>query len=336
MRILVADAFPAGHLDRLAELGHDCDHRPGATAEELPDLLPGHDALVVRSTRVAAEAFEQADALRLVIRAGSGTNTIDLDAASARGVHVCNVPGRNAVAVAELACALMLALDRGLCDNVADLRAGRWDKQRHSRARGILGRRVGVVGLGRIGLAFAERAAAFGTTVYAVAKPDRSAETLDRAAGIGVRFVDDLPTLARTCDVLSLHLPATDGTRHLVDSDLLEHVRPGTLILNTARGDLIDEDALIAAMEDKDVRAGLDVFADEPGTATGAIDSRLARHPNVIGTHHIGASTEQAQQAVADEVVRMVAEFESGSVLHCVNLDRVRQPQPTTGPGDPS
>ncbi|GAA2785480.1 NAD(P)-dependent oxidoreductase [Saccharopolyspora taberi] len=331
MRILVADTFPSGHLDRLGELGHDCDYRPDTTSGQLPGLLAGRTALVVRSTRVTAEALEGADALRLVIRAGSGTNTIDRDAASARGIYVCNVPGRNAIAVAELACALMLALDRGLYDNVADLRAGRWDKKRHSRARGIHGRRVGVIGLGRIGLAFAERAAAFGTTVYAVAKPDRSAQVLERARAIGVRFVDDLPTLARTCDVLSLHLPATDGTRHLVDADLLAHVRPGTLILNTARGDLIDEDALIEAMEDKDVRAGLDVYADEPAGGTGRIESRLARHPNVYGTHHIGASTEQAQQAVADEVVAMVAAFQSGSVRHCVNLDDVR---PTANSGE--
>lgn len=318
MRILVADAFPEQHLTRLRE-HHDCTHEPDTTADELPGELAGVEVLVVRSTRVTEAAVAAADSLRMIIRAGSGTNTIACDAASERGIHVCNVPGRNAVAVAELAVALLLALDRGIADNVADLRAGHWDKKRHSRARGILGRHVGVVGLGRIGLAFAERVAAFGVTVHAVAKPDRDRETLDRAEAIGVRFVDDLTALARTCDVLSFHVPATAGTRHLVDRDLLSHVQLGAIILNTSRSDVVDEDALVEAMDAKGVRAGLDVFADEPGGGTGEIDSKLARHPHVYGTHHIGASTEQAQLAVADEVVRMVDAFAGGEVLHRVN-----------------
>ncbi|QUH02416.1 hydroxyacid dehydrogenase [Saccharopolyspora erythraea] len=336
MRVLLADAFPAEHVAALTEHGHDCDYQPDTTTEQLPERLTGREVLVVRSTAVPASVIEAADSLRLVIRAGSGTNTIDCESAAERGIHVCNVPGRNAIAVAELAFALMLALDRSVCDNVDDLRAGRWDKKRYSRARGIHGRRVGIVGLGQIGLAFAERAAAFGTTVHAVAKPGRSPETAERASAIGIRFVDDLTTLARTCDVLSLHVPATSGTRNLVDAELLAHVQPGTIILNTSRGELLDEDALIAAMEEKDVRAGIDVFTDEPATGTGHIESRLARHPNVYGTHHIGASTEQAQHAVAAEAVRMVDAFESGSVLNCVNLDGVRLAQSTTRSGEPS
>ncbi|MGP4017633.1 NAD(P)-dependent oxidoreductase [Saccharopolyspora sp. 5N708] len=342
MRILLADAFPATYLAELAERGHDCDYRPETTTDQLADRLTGRAVLVVRSTEVPASVLEAADALRMVIRAGSGTNTIDREAASRLGICVCNVPGRNAIAVAELAFGLLLALDRNICDNVTDLRAGHWDKKRYSRARGILGRRIGVIGLGRIGLAFAERAAAFGTEVYAVAKPDRSPRTLERARTIGVRFVEDLTALAQTCDVLSLHLPATDTTRHLVDADLLAHVRPGTILINTSRGELIDEDALIEAMESKGIRAGLDVFADEPATGTGTIGSRLAKHPGVYGTHHIGASTEQAQQSVAAEVVRMVEAFESGTVLHCVNCnqgvncDQMRSPRPATHSGDHS
>ncbi|MFC7339785.1 NAD(P)-dependent oxidoreductase [Saccharopolyspora griseoalba] len=324
MRVLVADAFPEEHRNRLAE-AHECAYEPDTTADQLPARLAGCEVLVVRSTRVTAEALQAADALRLVIRAGSGTNTIDRETASRLGVHVCNVPGRNAIAVAELAFALLLAIDRNIADNVADLRAGRWDKKRYSRARGLFGRDVGVIGLGRIGLAFAERAAAFGTRVHAVAKPGRDDETLERARAIGITFVDDLDELARTCDVLSLHVPAADTTRRLVDRDLLAQVGPGTILLNTARADLVDEDALIEAMDAKDVRAGIDVFADEPGSGTGTIESRLAAHPNVYGTHHIGASTEQAQDAVATEVVRMIDEFAAGTVLHCVNPETTRE-----------
>lgn len=328
MKILIADAFPEEHRDRLAA-AHDCAYEPDTTADQLADRIGGCAVLVVRSTRVTAETLQAADSLRLVIRAGSGTNTIDRDAASRLGIHVSNVPGRNAIAVAELTFALLLALDRDIPGNVADLRAGRWDKKRYSRARGLFGRTLGVVGLGRIGLEVAERAAAFGMRVRAVAKPGRDREAQERARAIGITFVEDLAELARTCDVLSLHVPSAEDTRHLVDRDLLAQVRPGTIVLNTARGDLVDEDALIEAMDAKGVRAGIDVFADEPGAPTGTVESRLAAHPNVCGTHHIGASTEQAQLAVAAEVVRMVEEFAAGTVLHCVNPEAVRECVPS-------
>lgn len=327
MRILIADAFPQAYLAELAERGHVCVHEPDTTTDRLPGELAGCEVLVVRSTEVTAAALEGADALRMVVRAGSGTNTIDCEAASRRGIHVCNVPGRNAVAVAELAFGLLLALDRRIPDNVADLRAGQWNKKTYARARGVLGRQVGVLGLGRIGMAFAERATAFGTNVHAVARPGREEETLRRARALGVRFHESVEELVQACDVLSLHLPATERTRHLIDHDLLAHVRPGTIIINTSRGELIDEDALIEAMDTKDVRAGLDVFADEPSAGTGTMDSRLAKHPNAYGTHHIGASTEQAQHAVAAEVVRMIDAFAAGAVLHCVNPDAVPAPR---------
>ncbi|MQA62586.1 MAG: hydroxyacid dehydrogenase [Actinophytocola sp.] len=321
MRILIADSFPEQARGRLGNGGHECSYQPGLGTDELADAIAGSDVLVVRSTRVTAATLADADTLRLVIRAGSGVNTIDCDAASDRGIYVCNVPGRNAVAVAELAFGLLLSLDRNIPDNVADLRAGRWNKQRYAQARGILGRSIGVVGLGQVGLAFAERAAAFGAQVYAVAKPDRSRAAVDRARAAGITFVDSLPTLAQTCDVLSFHVPAAAATRHLVDRELLSLVRPDTILLNTSRADIVDEEALIEAMDANGVRAGIDVLAGEPGQGSGPIDSRLARHPNVYATHHIGASTEQAQHAVATEVVRMVCAFDAGEVRHCVNLD---------------
>ena len=321
MRVLVADAFPETYRARLAERGHECVFQPDTTADQLSGRIAGFEGLVVRSTVVDAETLQKADALQVVIRAGSGTNTIDKQTATERGIHVCNVPGRNAVAVAELAFGLLLALDRRIPDNVKDLREGRWDKKRYAKARGILGRQIGVVGLGQIGLAFAERAAAFGADVVGLAKPDRDPESARRADALGMTYVDDLTSLARTCDVLSFHVPASAQTRGLVGRDLLEHVQPGAILLNTSRGEIIDEDALIEAMDAKGIRAGLDVYQDEPGRSAGRIDSRLARHPNVYGTHHIGASTEQAQHAIAEEVVRVLDAYQSGEVLHCVNLD---------------
>jgi D-3-phosphoglycerate dehydrogenase / 2-oxoglutarate reductase len=319
VRVLVADRLPSEHLAALVAAGAEVEDRPELTTEGLPAAIAGHEVLIVRSTKVDAATLEAADRLGLVIRAGSGTNTIDRDAATRCGIAVSNVPGRNAVAVAELAFGLLLCLDRDLPAMVTDLRAGRWDKARYSRARGLHGVSVGVVGLGAIGLAFAERAHAFGMHVHAVARSDRDASVRARLEACEVRFVPDLPTLAAACDVLSFHVPLTDRTRGMVDRGFLALCRDGAWLINTSRGELVDEPALLEALDTRGMRAGLDVFHDEPAAASGVIDSPLARHPSVYGSHHVGASTAQAQRAVADEVVRMVTAFAAGTVLHCVN-----------------
>jgi D-3-phosphoglycerate dehydrogenase len=321
MRILFADAFHPEYRDALVAGGHDCTFRPDLAADDLPVHIKGYDALVVRSTRVTEETIAAADDLSLIIRAGAGTNTIDTRAAADRGIYVCNVPGRNAIAVAELALGLIMALDRQIPDNVADLRAGRWNKKRYAQAKGLYGRPVGVVGLGDIGLAFAERAAAIGLRVHAVAKPQRPPEARARANRAGVTFVESMDKLAGTCDILSFHVPLTDDTRGMVDRSLLAKVRPGTWIINTSRGEIVDDDALLEALDSKQLRAGLDVHNGEPQTSTGMFDSPLASHPHVYGTHHIGASTEQAQAAIAAEVVAMLDAYAHGQIRNCVNIE---------------
>lgn len=323
MKILFADKFPAEQLFAIGDRGHECELRPELAASDLPDVISGYDVLVVRSTEVGKKTLDAADALELVIRAGSGYNTIDVSAAAERGVYVCNVPGKNAVAVAELAFGLLLAIDRNIPDSVIDLRAGKWDKSRYQRARGLLGRAVGVVGIGAIGLAFAERAHAFGMEVHTLASTHRSAETVGRLTAIGVSYHPDLSELAAAVEVLSFHVPAEPTTKGIIGSELLSHLQPGAIVLNTSRGDLVDEEALLKAL-DGGIRAGLDVYPDEPGSGTGDFVSELAQHPNVYGTHHIGASTEQAQHAIAAEVVEMISAFESGEVRNPVNLDLLR------------
>jgi D-3-phosphoglycerate dehydrogenase len=322
MQILFADAFHPDHAEAVQARGHHCTFAPDLTSDDLARALTGYDALVVRSTKVTADAIDAADRLGLIIRAGAGTNTIDTRAAADRGIYVCNVPGRNAIAVAELAFGLLLSLDRRIPDNVADLRAGIWNKRKYAKAMGLHGRTVGVVGLGDIGLAFAERAAAFGMRVHAIARPDRPAATLARAAAADVTYVEDLPTLAATCDVLSFHVPLTDSTRDLVGRELLDAVRPGTWLINTSRGEIVDDEALLAALDTKDLRVALDVHTGEPSSSTGEVTSPLARHPRVYGTHHIGASTEQAQRAIAAEVVAMLDDYAHGEVRNCVNIER--------------
>ena len=323
MRILFADKFPAEQLAEIVARGHECELRPELTTSDLPGVISGVDVLVVRSTEVGDETFVAADALELVIRAGAGYNTIDVAAAAERGMYVCNVPGKNAIAVAELAFGLLLSIDRNIPDNVSELRAGKWDKSRYQKAEGLCGRSVGVVGIGAIGLAFAKRAHAFGMEIHALANPERSPSTVQRLASFGAEYHDDLPSLAANVDVLSFHVPADPTTKRIIGFDLLSHLRPGAIVLNTSRGDLVDEEALLEAL-DRGIRVGLDVYPDEPDFGSGNFVSALAQHPNVYGTHHIGASTDQAQRATADEVVDIIAAFESGAVLNSVNLDSLR------------
>ncbi len=321
MHLLLADRLPEQTIVDLEARGHVCVMEPGLGANDLPGRIGGFDALVVRSTKVKRAVFEAADRLVLVIRAGAGTNTIDTDAAASRGVFVSNVPGRNAAAVAELTMGLLLAIDRRIADNVSDLRNGHWDKQRYSKAEGLLGSTMGIIGLGAIGFAVAERAAGFGIGLQSLAKPGRSAYAVARAEELGFTLCDSMQELLSSSDIVTLHVPSQPDTRHLVDDSFLASMKTGAILLNTSRGDVVDERALLEALDAGAVRAGLDVFADEPSSSKGAWDSTLARHPNVVATHHIGASTAQAQRAIATGVTEIVDAFMSGEARHCVNLD---------------
>lgn len=319
MQILFADKFPAEHLHSVAAMGHEYVLDEGLSADNLPDKINGAQVLVVRSTKVTAETFAAASALRMVIRAGAGTNTIDKECAAKKGIYVCNVPSKNAIAVAELTLGLILAIDRKIPDNVTAIRNRDWDKSRFSVATGLFGRRLGIVGTGAIGLAVAERARAFGLGIHVIEKSGRNATTQSKLNELEAKYVPDLESLATLCDILSFHVPASDENRGLVGETLLSLMRPGSIIINTSRGDIVDEPALIRALDEKDMWAGLDVYNDEPGSTKDKFDSSLARHPNVYGTHHIGASTSQAQDAVARGVLEILDAFGRGTVLHCVN-----------------
>ena len=320
MRVLFADQVGGQTVAELESRGHTCVVDTALEAEDLASKVDGFDALVVRSTKVGREVFETADQLALVIRAGAGTNTIDTEAAAARGVLVANLPGRNAAAVAELTMGLLLAIDRRIVDNVTDLRGGRWDKKTYSKARGLLGSTMGILGLGSIGLEVAHRASAFGIEVLALENPRRRPAVQARIEDLRIRTVASLEELLPVCDIVSLHLPSTPETTRLVDAGFLAMMRRGAILLNTARGDLVDEEALLAALDEHDLRAGLDVYANEPGTGRTEWSSPLAQHPRVVGTHHIGASTQQAQDAIAAGVVEIIDALAQGEARNCVNL----------------
>jgi D-3-phosphoglycerate dehydrogenase len=336
MKVLVADKFEPSGIAGLEAAGCEVVLDPDLKDDALTRAIAETraDVLVVRSTKVT-EAMLDAGRLSLVVRAGAGYNTIDVAAASRRGIYVSNCPGKNAIAVAELTMALILALDRRVPDNVADLRAGQWNKKEYSKARGLHGQTLGLLGAGNIAVEVIRRAAAFGLEIVLWSRrfdgqdrplsPEEAQELgLDAAApSIPVALAPSPGEVAARCDILSVHLALKPETRGLVDAALLARLKPGAMVINTSRGEVADYEALAAAAREKGLRVGLDVFAAEPAAATGEMSDPILGLPNVYGTHHIGASTDQAQEAIAAETVRIVRTYlQTGEVPNVVNLAR--------------
>lgn len=319
MRVLIADKFPDQGVQALRNLGCEVTADADLKDETLTAALRQHrsEALVVRSTKVQEPQLEAAKDLALIVRAGAGVNTIDVAGASARGVYVANCPGKNSVAVAELAFAHILSLDRRLVDGASDLKNGVWNKKGYGKARGIMGSTLGLVGLGQIGQEMVSRAKAFGMDVVAWSR----SLTPDRAAALGVTFAESPLEVARQSHALSVHVALNPQTKGLIGADVLGALPDGAIVVNTARGGVIDEAALAQAVEQKGLKVGLDVFENEPTSGTGELEPGIFALAGIQGTHHIGASTEQAQNAVAAETVRILETFvKEGTVPNCVNL----------------
>ena len=318
MKVLVADKFEQSGIDGLQGLGCDISYQPDLKDEALTDAIrqASPDVLVVRGTKVT-EPMLGAGPIKLVVRAGAGYNTIDVAAASQRGIYVSNCPGKNSIAVAELAFALILALDRRIADNVITLRQGVWNKKEFSKARGLYGRTLGLIGVGKIGQEMIPRARAFGMPVVAWSR----SLTRERATELGVEMMDSPKAVAAVADVVSVHLALKPETRNLINSEFFDAMRERAYFINTARGEVVDQQALINAIRNRGIRAGLDVFALEPTSGTGEFQDEIGKEAGLYGTHHIGASTDQAQEAIAAETVRIVAEFKNtGKVPNVVNL----------------
>ena len=320
MRVLIADEFEQSGRDKLRDLGCEISFQPALKDDALTAAIGQFqpDVLVVRSTKVT-EAHLAAGALKLVVRAGAGYNTIDVAAASRRGIYVSNCPGRNSIAVAELAFGLILALDRRLADNVASLRAGQWNKKEYSKAAGVCGRTLGLVGLGQIGREMIPRARGFGMRVIAWSR----SLTPERAEELGVEYRCSALDVAAGADIVSVHVALNGETRGMLGAEFFGAMKPGAIFINTARAELVDPAALSRAVVEKKIRVGLDVFAQEPAGGAGEFADPIVKLDLVYGTHHIGASTDQAQEAIAAEVVRIIQTFrDTGKVPNVVNLAR--------------
>jgi D-3-phosphoglycerate dehydrogenase len=318
MKVLVADKFEKVGVDGLKDLGCTVVSEPDVKAEALPAMIRQIDPhiLIVRSKKVNADALKAGTALTLVIRAGAGIDTIDVAAASDLGVFVSNCPGKNSIAVAELVMGLLLACDRRIPDQTARLRQGKWNKSEYAKARGLYGRTLGIVGLGQIGREIAVRAQAFGMRVVAWSR----SFTHEEADRLGITYAQTPLEVARLADAVTINVAANAETRSLVNAEFLAAMKPGAYLINTARGSVVDEAALEAAVRERGIRAGLDVFQNEPPGGTGEFANRIVQAPGVYGTHHVGASTDQAQVAIAHEVIRIVQSFKAtGEVPNVVN-----------------
>lgn len=316
MNILIADKLSPKAVSELEKLGAQLTLKPDLGAEDLPEHVKDTEVLIVRSTKVTAETINAAPMLSLIIRAGAGVNTIDLKTAGERAIHVANCPGKNTDAVAELTIGLMIAADRRIVDASCDLRAGRWRKKEYGKANGLKGRTLGIIGLGAIGKAVVTRAKGLQMNVLAWSR----SLTDEQAEELGVCRADSPLMVAEKSDAVCIHLAAHADTKHLINAEFLERMKDGAILVNAARGEVVDTQAVMEAAKTKGIRYATDVFENEP--AGGEAEFTTTDFAALItATPHIGASTAQAEEAIAGEVVRIVNAYrQSGKPLNAVNV----------------
>lgn len=312
IKVLVADKFPDKYIQQMKDLDLEVIYNAKLGEKDLVEAAKDVDILVVRSTIVNEETILNSEKLNLIIRAGSGVNNINIAAANKKGIYVTNCPGMNSVAVAELAIGLMISMDRSIPDNVSDFNKGVWNKDKYSKGRGLKGKTLGLIGVGNIGKEVAKRALAFEMNVYG--------KDISRIEGVPIKDFSEMDQLVPLCDVISIHLPATPQTKGLFNKQMFEYMKDGAYLINTSRHEIVVEDDLLEAIKTKNIRFACDVFKGEPEGKGGEVSSKLQNNPNIYVTHHIGASTEQAQDAVAEETINIIKHYvHSGVIDHWVN-----------------
>jgi len=316
-KVLISDALSPAAVAIFKDRGIEVDFQPnlGKDKDKLAEAINGFDGLAIRSaTKVTAKMLEKAPKLKVIGRAGIGVDNVDVPAATARGIIVMNTPFGNSITTAEHAITLMLSLARQIPEADASTRAGKWEKNKFMGVE-IFGKTLGIIGCGNIGSIVADRA--LGLKMKAVAyDPYLSAE---RALDLGVEKVE-LDELLRRADFITLHTPLTDKTRNIINAQSLTHTKKGVRLINCARGELVDEAALAAALQSGHVAgAALDVFTEEPATK-----NPLFALPNVVCTPHLGASTREAQENVALQVAEQMSEYLlRGAIANAVNFPSI-------------
>jgi len=311
---MIADLFSQDGIKTLEEAKHTVMYNKDLSGDSLLQAMEIHqpDILVVRSTKVTTEVIDVNPNLGLIIRAGAGTDTIDVAHASTKGLYVANCPGKNATAVAELAMGLIVSIDRRLGENYLLQKEGKWRKGMFSKCLGLKGRTLGLIGFGNISERVAARALAFEMKIVAYDVVERNTK--------GVRFVSSPDEVLAEADIVSLHVPNLPSTKGMVDAEFLRKMKTNGVLINTARGELINEDDLINHLEsNQDFWYGTDVLKGEPSSKECDFEHPLAMHPRVYGSHHIGASTKQAEAEIGEEAVRVAQVFASTGQIDDVN-----------------
>lgn len=316
MKVLITDPIEQRCVDILKAEGFDVDHRPGMSPDEICAQIPTYDALIVRSgTKVTSDIIAAGQALKVIGRAGAGVDNIDVPAATRRGIIVMNAPGGNTISTAEHTLSLLLALARNVPQAHASLQRGVWDRKQYVGTE-LFGKTIGILGLGKVGREVAKRCASFDMVVLGY-DPLLTEEVASKLAVESL----DLDELLRRSDFITIHTPLNEETRKMINAETLAKCKPGVRIINCARGGIVDEQALLAALEDGRVgAAALDVFEKEPPG-----DHPLLHHPRVVATPHLGASTEEAQEKVAAQIAQQVADALKGrSVSGSVNAAEIQ------------
>lgn len=323
MKVLIADKVYPKMIDDVKALGFEVIYEPDISAEDLAGVVGNVKVLIVRSKRVIDKTIQAGKFLSLIVRAGAGVNTIDLETASKHGIFVANCPGKNTDAVAELVIGLLIACDRGIADATQALRRGAWQKKRFGQASGLKTRTLGIIGMGAIGMAVAQRAQALGMKIIAWSR----SLTPEQAKGYGIEFAATPLAVAQKADAITIHVAAAPETKNMITAAFFAAMKPGAIFLNTARGDVVDSIALLDAIEQRGLKVGLDVFGNEP-TGGEAVFDQVELAAKVVCTPHIGASTEQSEEAIAAEVVRIVKAFKNGGTPP--NVVNIRTSQGTS------
>lgn len=314
--ILIVDALDKFALESFESSGYRVKYDPSISASTLKLEIPNYEILIVRSTKVTKEAIEAGNSLKLIIRAGAGFDNIDIETASKFGIKVCNTPGMNNDAVAELALGHIIACDRQITQNTQHIKSGEWRKKNFMNSRGLKGRTLGVIGCGNIGKALINVAKALQMNVISWS----FGFTKEEANSLGIEYAETILDVAQKSDVVSVHLAYFEKFYHFINHDFFDAMKEGSIFVNTSRGEIVDTNALIEAIREKHIKVGLDVYENEPSEGIAKFEQSELADLVCSATCHIGASTLQAMERIASETIRVVDQFaQTGEPLHCVN-----------------